>query len=892
MAVEHEALDVRVWDQDYSRWWQLAPFRRLDLEHREDLSVDTLTVTVSDNHKVVPVLRNHRTTPVPVTVTLNGWVWSGLVSQLRQTSGGEVTVSVAEDTKHLQRMLARSRASVAVDSDATEISGRVGRVLADLAATGAQRTGLPLYLNVQDEGDNGTYEVKADDTVASVVEEALAASTTYVSVRMLLPGMKVPEGRVVRVQGAVEGTWEADRISRGAWPVATHNGLVRTAVKPATTPTPHLSWIGKGTISDNGTATGEMEGVCWVPFIMADTDRGYWQDESVKVRVATRAQLNSDRRTGWDEHVTYWYQGTFGKREDTDLLDKTARAGQVVKTNGAKLESKAAAESYIGAGAAYAWFTGSVWVLANTTDYQVENTARQAKANTRITPGLLVQTRTERDRKHIVFSSTPGGGLESWETTTSSPEAAMIHASTQLDEATLKAITSGSLTAGTVIGEVPPGSAGAVIGSANGVAETVDTLDVSAQPFATISGTDVSYSRVGAKVNVNAAGPFFYREMPLSLSSSGANPVGEMGREWARSQGSTSISLTPGFVRHTVFGDDVPHERRVIPGWLPGDRISFVDGQTRISEVVSGVRIEKDWDGPLKVTPLLGRQDNGVADAVMGRIRKADSRARRALQLAPRRIPQLTFDRRVEGNTVIDTRAQRYAATAETNATAAGQAAAEQAIKSADASSLARSKALVEAFAGYGVRPDQMESAVRSAKERLKSDAARAAELSTDELFTVLAGGGDSLYRLQRQLDEVNRSNSAAGLSARSDILSAYVAANNKTWDWQRSVNQRLEEQDRTIKRQSMGMATFGGDQGDFGFVTTAGAVNVATWQLSALGMEIRNVSGEILSVVVVGTNKFKELGFEEATLISNRQPAKFTQFNKFTSGVILASSA
>ena len=359
MAVEHEALDVRVWDQDYSRWWQLAPFRRLDLEHREDLSVDTLTVTISDSHKVVPVLRNHRTTPVPVTVSLNGWVWSGLVSQLRQTSGGEVTVSVAEDTKHLQRMLARSRASVAVDSDATEISGRVGRVLADLAATGAQRTGLPLYLNVQDEGDNGTYEVKADDTVASVVEEALAASTTYVSVRMLLPGMRVPEGRLVRVQGAVEGTWEADRISRGAWPVATHNGLVRTAVKPATTPTPHLSWIGKGTISDNGTATGEMEGVCWVPFIMADTDRGYWQDESVKVRVATRAQLNSDRRTGWDEHVTYWYQGTFGKREDTDLLDKTARAGQVVKTNGAKLESKAAAESYIGAGAAYAWFTGS-----------------------------------------------------------------------------------------------------------------------------------------------------------------------------------------------------------------------------------------------------------------------------------------------------------------------------------------------------------------------------------------------------------------------------------------------------------------------------------------------------------------------------------------------------
>ena len=105
-------------------------------------------------------------------------------------------------------------------------------------------------------------------------------------------------------------------------------------------------------------------------------------------------------------------------------------------------------------------------------------------------------------------------------------------------------------------------------------------------------------------------------------------------------------------------------------------------------------------------------------------------------------------------------------------------------------------------------------------------------------------------------------------------------------------MNQRLDEQDRTIKRQSMGMTVFGGDKGDYGFVTTAGSVNVATWQLSALGMEIRNVSGEILSVVVVGTNKFKELGFEEATLISNRQPAKFTQFNKFTSGVILASSA
>lgn len=649
MALAHERIDLRVWDHNYSGWTPLVPWATLQLDHRADLSIDTLTLTLSDKHPAMGRLRVHRDTPVPVTLGLNGVEWSGLVTGLTQTSDGKVTVTASSDDKHLHRLLARSREATAVDSEAADITGQVGTVLADLTASAAQRTGLPVYINVQHKGDMVKLPVKSEDTVASVVDPALKASDTFAAVRVLLPGMAVPDGQVTRVQGVAEGTWETDCINRGLWPNVTNPRVNRAAVMPPVAPTPHLSWFGTGSINRRGVAGGLTDGICWVPFITSDTERGYWQDGDTDVRVATKEELWGARRTGWHEHLTEWAAGTFKKgRGDVKLLGKCATAGLLTKPSGAKLTSESAAFSYIGAGAANAWWTGTAWVLADTTDFNTEDKKRQPSPSSRVTPGILVQTRGVRDRRHIVFSSTPGGGLESWETSTSSPEAAMVHASAQLDETVLKALQAGTMTASSQIERLDPGQMKQVIGAVNNVPEVVEALDVSAQPFATISGTDLAYSRVGAKVNLGAAGPFFYREMTMNLGNAGANPVGEMGREWAKAQGSTTLTLTPGYGTACVFGDDVKHDGRVIPGWKPGDRVSFVDGETRMSEIIAGYSLTKNWDGPLTVTPVLGRADNGVMDNLLNRVRKAEEDSRKALTQAPRRVPMQEVDERAE----------------------------------------------------------------------------------------------------------------------------------------------------------------------------------------------------------------------------------------------------
>lgn len=653
----HEVVDVRVWNQDATEWQSLAPWKNLRLEHRADLSVDTLTFTVSDKHPVVPRLRDHRRVPVLVTLEVNGIRWSGLVTNLAQRSDGEVTAQVASDDKHAHRILARSRAASAVDTDATQVSGAVGQLLSDFMADGAQRTGLPLWVLREHEGDQVRLQVRSEQTVAEAVGDALAASDTYVTTRMLLPGMPLPgSAPLYRTQGPAEYAWEQERLAAGAWPdAATNSRLQRRVLPPVVAPVPPLSWLGSGTVGPDGRKLPNTgEGVAWLPFMLGENDRGYWQDGNPEgVRVTKRDELWGARKPGWHEHVTRWAATTFGKNGDTRLLDATAKAGLLVKPDGTALTA-ARARSYIGAGAAYAWSDGTRWFLANQADYDREDKRRNPQGPQRQTPGVLLHVYGGRDRRaEVLFSSARGGGLEGWETVTTAPEAAMLHASAQLDEATLQAIKAGLLQADSQVGQLPPAQAGKVIGSGNNVPDTVDALDVSAQPFATVAGTDVTYSHLGGRVNINAAGPFFYREMNLSISGS-SNPVGEMGREWAKAQGSTAVNLTTGYATNAVFGDDVQVNGRTVFGWRPGDRVSFTDGNTRMSEVVSGYTLESNWDAPLRVAPLLGRQDNGVMDQVMRRVKRAEDAAERALLQSPRRVPPKEVDTRIETNPKVD----------------------------------------------------------------------------------------------------------------------------------------------------------------------------------------------------------------------------------------------
>ena len=653
MVARHEVLNIQAWNSDASAAIALTPFMSVDVSARADLSIDTLSIVISDKHPAMPLLRTHRNVPVIVSFAVNGVELSGLVTSLKQTKDGEATVTVSGDSKHAARMLARARSSSAIDGAVAQVEAPVGDLAAQMIGEAAQRTGLPVYILQEHVGDLVQVEIGSEDTIADVLAPVLEASDTFIDMRMLFPGDKLPgEGDILRVQGRTEFKWEQDRLAAGAWPQAKpHERLKRAAIMPPTAPMPHLSWAGWAEMGDDGSSIDKTRGVCWMPFDIGQHDRGYWQkNDSHGVRVATVEQLAEARKAGWFEHVTRWSAGTFGASND-DALRQAAEAELLVKTDGSKIPSVAEALSYIGGSAAYAWFDGTYWVLANEADYQAEDAARNPSVTQLQTPGVLVHIHAGRDRRNeVLFSATDGGGLEDWQTTTTSPEAAMIHATTQLSQSTLEALQAGSVALDPVAGTLTPGEASQYVGE---LPETVTAIDVNASPFATVAGTDISRHHLGGAVNINAAGAFFYREMTTSTSSNSVNPVAEIGRAYQEAQGSTSIELTPGFTQSSVFGDDVVIDGRVIPGWKPGDRVSFTEGITRISEVVAGFELHAAWDTPLRVTPVLSRADNGVLDTLARRLQQAERDAANALQQNPQRVPKDEVDTVVDENETV-----------------------------------------------------------------------------------------------------------------------------------------------------------------------------------------------------------------------------------------------
>lgn len=654
MVARHEILNIQAWNADASAAIALTPYVSVDVSARADLSIDTLSIVISDKHPAMQLLRTHRNIPVIVSFAVNGVRLSGLVTALKQTKDGEATVTVSGDSKHAARMLARARSTSAIDGAMAQVEAPVGDLSAQMIGEAAQRTGLPVYILQEHVGDVVQVEIGSEDTIADVLAPVLEASDTFIDMRMIFPGEELPgESDILRVQGRTEFQWEQDRLAAGAWPQAeAHERLKRAAIMPPTTPMPHLSWAGWAEMSDTGSSTAKTRGVCWMPFDIGQHDRGYWQkDDNHGVRVATVEQLSEARKAGWFEHVTRWSAGTFGNSNDT-ALRQAVEAELVVKTDGSKISSVSNALSYIGNSAAYAWFDGTYWVLANEAAYQAEDAARNPSITQLQTPGVLVHIHAGRDRRNeVLFSATDGGGLEDWQTTTTSPEAAMIHATTQLSQSTLEALQAGTAAIDPVAGILTPGEASQYVGE---LPDTVTAIDVNASPFSTVSGTDISRHHLGGAVNINAAGPFFYREMTTSTASNSVNPVAEIGRAYHEAQGSTSIELTPGFTQTSVFGDDVVIDGRVIPGWKPGDRVSFTEGITRISEVVAGFELHAAWDIPLRVTPVLSRADNGVLDTLARRIRQAERDAANALQQNPRRVPKDDVDVVVDENETVN----------------------------------------------------------------------------------------------------------------------------------------------------------------------------------------------------------------------------------------------
>ena len=647
----HEQIDARVWDSFMSRWWPLAPWQELSLQGRADWSVDTGSITLSADHPQLPRLRQCRHVPVPVTFTINGVHWDGYVESVETGQNEDGTqyaqVNLWSEHKHFHRMLARSTVASAADSSAETVTSHIGELTHRLVSRGAVRTGLPTYILVESNGDPVEVEVRTEDYVADILDEPLAGSDSFVEVRKLLPGQEVPGVGTVRFYtGVMERQWMRQELGKGRWPNAQPNPRIFGDSLPVESPAmPENSWNGDGRIRFGQLEDEDTAGICWIPFeTVVNRPLGYYEMvDPAKVFVVSRGEVPD--LAGAQAHrphfVTEWKPGTFVEGR-VGKLKPCAATGLLRTVDGEKL-SYSAALSYIGDGAAYAWKDGVEWVLANPADFAEDNKRYEAEGeNQKQTPGTFVWQHQGRDRRGVVFSSAPGGGLLKWSTTETGPDGAMLIGGGQLDAQTIAALESGVLKPKGTVGTIDADSAAAYLPGAAGFPSEVEKLDIDVQPHATIDGTEVSFSKAGGRVDISQAGPFFFREKYMNLSSmGGANPTAEIAREWARSQGTTSMSLAPGHHETVVFGDDIRlPDGRVVPGWKPGDRVSFVDKTTRVSEVIMGYSLKSSANDALRVEPILGREVNGVLASLERKIKAQEKAGRKALLAPSRKVPK------------------------------------------------------------------------------------------------------------------------------------------------------------------------------------------------------------------------------------------------------------
>ena len=649
----HEIIDLRVWNPAMTSWWGLTDFQDFSLEGRADWTVTSGSVTVAAEHELVPRLRSARHVPVPISFEMNGVRWDGAVESVesgKKDDGSEYVIArFLSDHKHFGRMLARGPVVSAADDSSETLSDSIGAITKRLVSTGAVRTGLPTYVLIDDDGDQVEVEVRTEDYVTDVVEDALAGSNSFVEVRKLLPGQPIPgKGVVEHYAGVMERMWEQYQIDAGYWANASTSPRINGVSVGTQAPVyPDNSWSGKGMRDKDSMPLVEpLSGVCFHPFeVVVDRPLGYYAEvDPANVHVVTRQQIESGpgAEAGRPHYVTHFKAGSLSL-VSAPHIEQCVEKRFLKHVDGTPYTSVDEALSRFATTDAYAWKDGINWFLATAEEFEEDNQKYKPRgANQKQTPGVLVWQHAGRDRRGVVFSSAPGGGLEAWSTTESSPDGAMLIAGGQMDAQTIAALESGVLKPKGTVQTVDESTASAILPASAGLPSAVEQLDIDVQPNATISGTEVSFSKAGGRVDINQAGPFFLREKYMSLSSTGgANPVSEIARQWAKAQGSTTMTFTPGHHQTVVFGDDVTlPDGRVVPGWKPGDRVSFVDGTTRVSEVIMGFSVRAGANEPVTVEPILGREVNGVLSGLRRRIEENERAAKKAFLAPARKVPR------------------------------------------------------------------------------------------------------------------------------------------------------------------------------------------------------------------------------------------------------------
>ncbi|QMV84098.1 hypothetical protein HW450_06800 [Corynebacterium hindlerae] len=668
MVAQFLTPDLRIWDPFYASWKPISGAESVEVEATTDMDVDTMTIVLPAPHPLDKLLYGARVVGLPVTLVLNGVEWTGRVNtaKMSRTNSGaqQWTITVLSDHKHFHRLVSKSP-ETAVDGGAATFKGTLSESADWLIQHAVARTGLPTYFLPDVSGPSVEVVARTEDTVADVLGKAGARAGVFFGVQAITPdtvARGLPGREVIRqYMGAVERAWYQEFRGSGKLAyLAPHDRVEASPMLAGETAQPPTRFYGTAALDPAGKKIEPTAGVCWNVFEVApDVGAGdvFYRDGSERVlegvtRVGTVEELKraGEANPWFGAHVTHWPEGAWKTATDTVLAVKAAETGLLVRGDGEQVKTKADVEAladYMGAGGAHAWLQAGQWVIANDRDFRAESEARNVPKAQPVWPGVMLRIHGERDRRQIVFSTAPGGGLESWEAEITAPDGAAIIAGTQFDAWMTGFMNRDGVQAGASAGEITAGGSPLSRVAKTAVEKSggaIKGVNANISPSSTVDGTEVSFDSLSAVVDMSVTGPVFYRERFHSMGGEvTADTTAAFEEQFAQMQGSTAMTAKLGLNNSTIFGDDQTRpDGSVLPGWKPGDRVTLWDGDTQVSEVISGWRASWSKDKPTpEVMPLLGQKVDRQTpvDSLMDTIRRIEKLTERT-NLAPPRLPK------------------------------------------------------------------------------------------------------------------------------------------------------------------------------------------------------------------------------------------------------------
>lgn len=656
--------DLRVYDNFYNIWHPISMVEKATVAHNADFQVDLMQIDLPAPHPLDNIWLSNRIIGTPVTLYINGVWWTGRVQTAtkRLNQGSEMwNIVVASDDKQLHRLVSLTPSTGANAAQKT-IKGSFRTVLRQLIQESVARTGLPMYFRSSATGPDVEIIARVEDTLAGVLSPTVERNPIYVNTTMLLPEMFERDNisaAFTQYMGAAERQWYQQAESQGLYPDLQPRTGITAGPLSVGDELPEYWWWGEANLDVRATGQQKTYGVCWNPFELDAENRtrsGFYEDGSSFhvdncTRVSTMERLKINQRSWlWmNQFVTHWSALNWRRGNGLALLPAAISAGRVIRLDTGEVLTEAGLQEFtdtIGSGDVVAWLDHATknWVVATYAKAKEYEQSLAVAGPQKPYPGVCVNLHSGRDRREIIqFGTGPGGGLEAWEAVINAPEAAALVAGAQWGKWTSALMAANQGKQLTVpssgVASALPGAATAVANSGGSV--TSMTADI--RPSAGVDNTEVNFSTLTAGMDMGIVGPLFYREKFHSIGSNewNADVASTFEAEWAAMQGNTAMTLTVGS-NACVFGKDVTlADGTQIPGWLEGDRVSFHDGDTRLTEVVTGWEATWDAANPVpKITPLLGKREDRYSpvDELVNLVRDIEKAGTRS-QLEPPRLP-------------------------------------------------------------------------------------------------------------------------------------------------------------------------------------------------------------------------------------------------------------